>query len=72
MSYLPTTSMTLRLGHGRDRHMLVLRLPTSDHCIFQKLCDTWNKLPYAIRALDSYSLFKKRLKTHFFKKAFEL
>ena len=30
----------------------------------------WNRLPYTLRAVDSFEIFKSRLKTHFFQEYF--
>ena len=31
---------------------------------------TWNSLPYEIRSISAYAVFKKNLKTYYFKEAY--
>ena len=39
---------------------------------YAKLIYTWNSLPYNIRSITCYAESKITLKTHYFKKAFDL
>ena len=32
-------------------------------CFFQKICTTWNKLPYTVRMEENFETFKQQLKT---------
>ena len=34
-----------------------------------KLTQTWNSLPYEIRSISAYAVFKKNLKTYYFREA---
>jgi hypothetical protein len=40
--------------------------------VFYNIPSIWNILPEDIRNIDSFSSFKKKLKTHYFKKAYNL
>ena len=67
----PTTSINLRIGQGRDNHML--RYPSmkfENKSLLSKLTFHWNRLPYNMRVIQSISNFKSQLKTHLFKKAY--
>ena len=70
-TYIPTTTIQLRIGSGRDQPMLVPAdgfMPNK--CVFYIPMDKWNKLPYALRKVECYAVFKQRLKTFLFKSAF--
>ena len=41
-------------------------------CIFQKICTTWNKLPYTVCMEKNFETFKQQLKTYLFKLAFDV
>ena len=43
-----------------------------DKSISYKLCTTWNLLPIELREISSIIDFKKKLKTYFFKLAFDV
>ena len=65
-TYIPTTTIQLRIGSGRDQLMLVPAdgfMPNK--CVFYILMDKWNKLPYALRKVECYAVFKQRLKHSF-------
>ena len=71
-TYIPTTIIQLRTGRGRDQLMLVPAdgfLPSK--CVFYVLMGTWNKLPYTLRKVECYAVFKQRLKTFMFNSAFD-
>ena len=73
-TYLPTTTINLRVGVGRDEYMLV---HNSNHNadsrknIFTKMTETWNNLPLTLRSIESRNAFKSNLKTHYFKLAYD-
>ena len=69
--YQPTTLINLRVGQGRDNFMFQNPPLKSQHnSLFNKLISSWNSLPYNIRTTTTLQLFKTKLKTHFFKKAY--
>ena len=74
-SYEPTTTMSLRHSTEieRDAHLITycndIDLPNK--CIFKRLTSSWNSLPLSLRTIIDVKLFKKALKTFFFKQAFE-
>jgi hypothetical protein len=61
----------------RNSHALELNIPQSrlrsagDRTFSFQAASLWNKLPGDIRKVKKLSLFKSRLKTHLFQKAFE-
>ena len=55
---------------GRDFFTLVLPNKRYHKTIFYRMIQCWNKLPLKIRTSDSVSVFKSRLKTHFFEDCF--
>ena len=70
-----TTSLNLRVGCGRDKLMLETKLFCRNQpriCILQKICATWNKLPYTVCMEESFETFKQQLKTRLFKLAFNV
>ena len=74
-SFFPTTSLNLRVGCSRDKLMLETKFFCRNQpriCILQKLCTTWNKLPYTIRMKENFETFKQQLKTNLFKLAFDV
>ena len=71
-TYTPTTGYQLRIGPGRD----LLMLQSCDYNTvtknnYSKLVQTWNALPYSIRFESTQTVFKNKLKTHFFQQAFD-
>ena len=69
--YVPTRSL-----RSADKDLLVVpsssRLKTfGDRAFAQAAPRLWNELPREIRQSESADIFKKRLKTHLFKKAYE-
>lgn len=71
-AYQPISTMVLRHDSGRDNKMLVYtagNLPNK--CIFQKLLDAWNELPFYLRSAESSDNFKKKLKTYYFPRAYD-
>ena len=74
-SFSPITSFNLRVGCGHDKLMLETKFFCRNQpriCILQKICTTWNKLPYKIRMEENFDTFKQQLKTHLFKLAFDV
>ena len=70
--YQPTSNMVLRQESGRDNKMLVCSVgDLPKKCIFDKLLNVWNELPFRIRNAKSIDVFKKQLKTYYFPKAYE-
>ena len=69
-TFEPSTSISLRIGPGRDTSMFQLDLSKRE-TIYSKLKSEWNKLPYDLRMSDNLNLFKTKLKTHFFLMAFQ-
>ena len=71
-SFSPTTSLNLWVGYCRNKLMLETKFFCRNQpriCILQKICTTWNKLPYAVRMEENFETFKQ-LKTHLFKLGF--
>ena len=69
--YIPSSSMNLRIGPGRDTFMF--EFSTSDRrrpTILNKFKQEWNALPLTIRTTPTIENFKIKLKTHFFRIAF--
>ena len=69
--YIPTSTMSLRIGSGRDNFMFDIHIP--DHrkqTIIQQMKLDWNSLPLDIRMTNNIARFKVQLKTHFFRIAF--
>ena len=74
VTFYPTTTIDLRDGCGRDNFMFKHLKDTKDKTrdtVFDKLIEEWNLLPLNIRKVKSVNVFKTRLKTFYFKKAFE-
>ena len=66
-----STTMSLRVGSGRDAYMFSLSTSQSrQNSIKTKLISEWNNLPYALRTEESVSTFKSKLKSFYFKEAF--
>ena len=64
-SFSPTTSLNLRVGCGRDKLMLETKLFCRNQphiCILQKICTTWNKLPYTVNMEENFETFNNNLK----------
>ena len=66
--------MTLRLRSNISLNPMLIftgneQLPHK--CIFTKLLNCWNELPIDIRLVESDIEFKRKLKTFFFRQAFE-
>ena len=60
-------------GRGRDNYMFAIQLPPhKKETLFYKMKAEWNQLPLKIRKtkLEDINIFKKNLKTHYFKQAF--
>ena len=69
--FVPNTDVNLRYGVGRDDRMLKISLQeTKQITIYSKIIIEWNTLPLMLRKINNITLFKKQLKTHFFKQAF--
>ena len=68
-TFEPSTSISLRIGPGRDTSMFQLDLSKRE-TIYSKLKSEWNKLPYDLRMSNNLNLFKTKLKSHFFSMAF--
>ena len=69
--FRPQTNISLRPGAGRDECMFnVTVLPHRKDTILQIFKEEWNRLPLELRQLNSLQIFKRRLKHHFFRKAF--
>ena len=69
--FRPTTSINLRIGQGRDNLMLkYTSMKFENKSLFSKLAFYWNRLPYAIRIIQSIDSFKSKLKTYLFKEAY--
>ena len=63
-------SRTLR---SSDQHLLVAPKGQSKYGSRASMViapQLWNKLPFELRSIESFSCFKKQLKTHLFKSAF--
>ena len=63
------------LRSNRNNLLTVPRINNSSHggCSFQRVApELWNALPKALRFSEDISSFKKLLKTHMFRKAFNL
>ena len=61
----------LRIGSGRDMLMLVYKtLHNQLNNNLSKLTQTWNSLPYEIHSISAYAMFKKNLKTYYFREAY--
>ena len=64
-------NINLRTGCGRDPYMFKVTLPHHrKDTILEVFKNEWNALPLSVRMETSLQLFKKKLKTHFFKLAF--
>ena len=73
--FSPTTSLNLRVRCGHHKLMLETKFFCRNQpciCILQKICTTWNKLPYTVRMEENFETFKQQLKTHLFKLAFDV
>ena len=59
--YQPTTTQNLRIGSGREMLMLVYKNSVHNQLNnnLSKLTQTWNSLPYEIRSISAYAVFKK-------------
>ena len=70
--YQPTTTQNLRIGSGRDMLMLVYKNSVHNQLNnnLSKLTQTWNSLPYEICSISAYAVFKKNLKTYYFREAY--
>ena len=67
-----TTTIDLRVGVGRDKLMFDLtNLESCKITIKTKLITEWNGLPLSLRSEGTLTLFKTKLKTWYFKQAFE-
>ena len=66
--YSPTTAMSLRPGRGRDTLMLTVCNDRS--LLFSKLTSEWNSLSLELRSTNTIDLFKRKLKTFYFRQAF--
>ena len=65
--YQPTFNMALRVGSGRDDRMLMNSAGNLPYkCIFQRLLNAWNDLPYDLRNAETASNFKKKLENILF------
>ena len=74
-SFSSTTSLNLWVGCSHDKLMLETKFFCRNQphiCILQKICTTWNKLPYAVHMEENFEIFKQQLKTHLFKLAFDI
>ena len=72
--YQPMSMMTLRPRYNISLNPMLMftgneQLPHK--CIFTKLLNCWNELPIDIRLVESDIEFKRKLKTFFFRQAFE-
>ena len=56
------------LRSGNDT--LRLQLPECKSSIQHKLCENWNNLPFTLRDSSSIDVFKKDLKTYYFRLAY--
>ena len=58
-SFSPTTSLNLRVGCGLDKLMLETKFfcKSQPRSIFQKICTTWNKLPYTVSMEENFETF---------------
>ena len=69
--FRPQTNISLRPGAGRDECMFNVTVPPHrKDTILQIFKEEWNRLPLELRQLNSLQIFKRRLKHHFFRKAF--
>ena len=68
--FQPTTPINLRIGPGRDTSMFQMERSTAKYTLKKNMKKEWNSLPLILRNVKSVSLFKKKLKTHFFTQAF--
>ena len=70
--YRPTITQNLRIGSGSDMLMLVYKNSVHNQLNnnLSKLTQTWNSLPYEIRSISAYPVFKKNLKTYYFREAY--
>ena len=67
-----TTTANLRVGVGRDNRMFDCTLAQRrQKTIKTKLILDWNDLPYEMRKETSIEIFKSKLKTYYFRKAFK-
>ena len=68
-SYVPSRS--LRSGSQNLLKTKVTKFKTlGDKCFAFTAPCVWNKLPLELRSEHSIEIFKKKLKTHYFKEAF--
>ena len=66
--FIPTGTMSLREGPGRDSFMFAINKNDSNHLTFL-IKKEWNGLPIDIRKSESLTSFKSRLKTFLFSKS---
>ena len=66
MNLRPRSNITLNpmLMFTGDEHL-------PHKCVFTKLLNCWNELPIDIRLIESAIYFKRKLKTFYFRDAFE-
>ena len=70
--YHSTSTMSLRMVAGsRDEFMFDNKIPNGKEHFMYKIKKEWNNLPLEIRRCQTISIFKTKLKTHFFKIAFD-
>ena len=69
--FQPTCNKTLRHGTGRDELMFCSDVNTYRSSTWiSKVIIEWNGLPLEVRSSKSLEIFKSKLKTHYFKLAF--
>ena len=61
----------LRVGRDTDMYEPLNFCKNYRSNILSDFCREWNNLPIEIRNLNSVNLFKTRLKTHYFKLAYD-
>ena len=71
IKYIPTTTINLRIGPGRDTYMFQNNFPPhKKSTICDQIKQEWNSLPLYIRQINTINTFKSQLKAHFFTEAF--
>ena len=67
ITFVPTSSMTLREGFGRDSFMFSIDgSEMNKQNITYLITKQWNSLPLQLRKITEISSFKKFLKTYLF------
>ena len=69
--FKPTTRISLRPGHSRDNLMFECSVEKRQNpTVITRMILEWNDLPVKLRSNENLLVFKKELKTYYFKRAF--